>query len=205
LKKNKFSKNWIIQQKRDIFYKQSKIQGYRSRSAFKLIEINKKFKFIKSKSHLLDLGAFPGGWSQVASKLITAGKILSVDIKEMNKLEKVTFMKGNIDDGNFCKKIHKYFDKKIDVVISDMAANTTGNKSLDSHRSGQLCINAMNLAKEILKKDGIFLSKTFMGSSFFEVQENAKKYFKKVALYKPLASKSESKELYIFCRGISIL
>ena len=205
LNKKKKTKNWLNKKKRDIFYKESKIQGYRSRSAFKLIEINKKFKFIKNNMSLLDLGAAPGGWSQVVSKLVNAGQILSIDIMEMNKLEKVTFMKGNIDDNDFCKKVYMFFDKKIDAVISDMAANTTGNKSLDSFRTSQLSINAMNLAKNILKKDGIFLSKIFMGSSFFEVQENAKKIFKKVILYKPLASKSESKELYIFCRGVSIL
>ena len=205
MKKNRVSKNWKNKQKKDIFFRQSKIQGYRSRSAFKLIEINKKFKLIKSNAELLDLGASPGGWSQVASKLISSGKILAVDIKEMEKIEKVTFMRGSIDDITFCEKIYKYFDKKIDVVISDMAANTTGNKNLDSFRTGQLCINAMNLAREILKKDGIFLSKIFMGSSFLELQESAKKKFKKVVLYKPLASKKESKELYIFCRGISVL
>ncbi len=205
MKKNRVSKNWKNKQKKDIFFRQSKIQGYRSRSAFKLIEINKKFKLIKGNAELLDLGASPGGWSQVASKLISSGKILAVDIKEMEKIEKVTFMRGSIDDITFCEKIYKYFDKKIDVVISDMAANTTGNKNLDSFRTGQLCINAMNLAREILKKDGIFLSKIFMGSSFLELQESAKKKFKKVVLYKPLASKKESKELYIFCRGISVL
>lgn len=205
MKKNRVSKNWKNKQKKDIFFRQSKIQGYRSRSAFKLIEINKKFNLIKGNADLLDLGASPGGWSQVASKLISSGKILSVDIKEMEKIEKVTFMRGSIDDITFCEKIYKYFDKKIDVVISDMAANTTGNKNLDSFRTGQLCINAMNLAREILKKDGIFLSKIFMGSSFLELQESAKKKFKKVVLYKPLASKKESKELYIFCRGISVL
>ena len=205
MKKNKTSKNWLKKQKKDSFFKLSKIQGYRSRSAFKLIEINKKFNLIKGNADLLDLGASPGGWSQVASKLISSGKILSVDIKEMEKIEKVTFMRGSIDDNAFCKKIYKHFDKKIDVVISDMAANTTGNKNLDSFRTGQLCTNAMNLAKAILKKDGIFLSKIFMGSSFLELQENAKKNFKKVVLYKPLASKKESKELYILCKGISVL
>lgn len=205
MKKNKVSKNWKNKQKKDIFFRQSKIYGYRSRSAFKLIEINKKFKIIKSNTDLLDLGSSPGGWSQVASKLIASGKILSVDIKEMKKLEKVIFMKGSIDDSVFCKKIYNHFGKKIDVVISDMAANTTGNKNLDSFRTGQLCTNAMNFAKDILKKDGIFLSKIFMGTSFLELQENAKKSFKKVVLYKPLASKKESKELYIFCRGISVL
>ena len=117
MKKNKVSKNWKNKQKKDIFFRQSKIYGYRSRSAFKLIEINKKFKLIKSNTDLLDLGSSPGGWSQVASKLIVSGKILSVDIKEMEKLEKVIFMKGSIDDNVFCKKIYNHFFYNISLIL----------------------------------------------------------------------------------------
>ena len=96
-----------------------------------------------------------------------------------------------------------YFNTKIDVVLSDMAANTSGNKTLDSFRTGELCIKAMNLSNEILHKNGIFLSKIFMGSIFNEINDTAKKYFKKVVNYKPLSSKKESKEIYIFCKGVS--
>jgi len=202
LKKNKISKNWLTKQKRDPFFQQSRIQGFRSRSAFKLIEMNKKFKFLKKNSSLLDLGSSPGGWSQVAEKKITRGKILSVDIKSMEKINNVNFIQGDFRESKIYENIMIFFNYKADVVLSDMAANTTGNKDLDSYRTGELCLSAMELAKKILTKNGIFLSKIFMGSMFKEINENAKKYFKKVVKYKPLSSKKESKEIYIFCEGI---
>tara|TARA_Y100000590_G_scaffold56260_1_gene59002 strand:- start:286 stop:903 length:618 start_codon:yes stop_codon:yes gene_type:complete len=202
LKKNRISKNWLKKQKRDPFFKLSKIQGFRSRSAYKLIEMNQKYKFLKKNSKVLDLGSCPGGWSQVASKEIEKGKILAVDIKNMEKINNVDFIKGDLCDENIYKKIFMYFDSKIDVVLSDMAADTSGNKSLDSYRTGELCIKAMNLAKEILSQNGVFLSKLFMGSIFKEIDENAKKNFHSVIKYKPKSSKKESKEIYIFCKGI---
>jgi len=202
LKKNKISKNWLIKQNKDSFFRQSKIQGYRSRSAFKLMEMNKKFKFLKKNSSLLDLGSSPGGWSQVARKEMVKGKILAVDVIPMKKINNVDFINGDFCDVNICKKITLYFNNKIDVVLSDMATNTSGNKTLDSHRTGELCINAMNLAKKILVSDGVFLSKIFMGSIFKEINEKAKNSFKDVVRYKPLSSKKESKEIYIFCKGI---
>ena len=202
MKKNKISKNWLVKQNRDPFFRQSKIQGYRSRSAFKLIEMNKKFKFIKKNSSLLDLGSCPGGWAQVARKEIIKGKILAVDVKPMEKINNVDFINGDFSDDNVSKEIMLYFDNKIDVVLSDMAVNTSGNKALDSYRTGELCINAMSLAKKLLVSDGAFLSKIFMGAIFKEIKEKAKKSFKDVVIYKPLSSKKESKEIYIFCKGI---
>ena len=203
MKKNKISKNWIIKQHRDLFFKQSKIQGYRSRSAFKLIEMNKKFKFLKKETYLLDLGCSPGGWTQVATKIISKGKILSVDIKPMDNIHNVNFLKGDLLDNKICEKISNYFEKKFDVVISDIAANTTGNRNLDSFRTGELCLTAMDLAKKVLNKDGVFLSKVFMGSVFNEINKKARECFKNVIKYKPLSSKKESKELYIYCKGFS--
>ena len=202
MKKNKISKNWLIKQNKDPFFRQSKIQGYRSRSAFKLIEMNKKFKFIKKNSLLLDLGSCPGGWSQVARKEIIKGKILAVDVKSMEKISNVGFIKGDFRENEIYKKILIYFKNKVDVVLSDMSANTSGNKTLDSYRTGELCLNAMSLAQEILSQDGVFLSKMFMGSIYNEINEKAKQCFKKVIKYKPLSSRKESKEIYIFCKGI---
>ena len=202
MKKNKISKNWLNRLNKDPFFRQSKIQGYRSRSAFKLIEMNKKFRFIKKNSSLLDLGSCPGGWSQVARKEIIKGKILAIDVRPMEKINNVDFIQGDFQENEIYKKIFSYFKNKIDVVLSDMAANTTGNKTLDSYRTGELCLNAMSLAKEILSQDGVFLSKIFMGSIYDEINEKAKKYFKEIVKYKPLSSKKESKEIYIFCKGI---
>ena len=202
MKKNKISKNWLIKQRKDSFFRQSKIQGYRSRSAFKLIEMNEKFKFLKKNLSLLDLGSCPGGWSQVVNEEIIGGKLLAVDIKPMEKINNVDFIKGDFRESEIYEKIKLYFNNKIDVVLSDMAANTSGNKSLDAYQTGQLCLDAMNLATRILSKEGVFLSKMFMGSIYKEIDEKTKKSFKKVVKYKPLSSKKESKEIYIFCKGI---
>jgi len=202
LKKNKISKNWLIKQNKDPFFVQSKIQGYRSRSAFKLIEMNKKFNFLNRNTHLVDLGSSPGGWAQIASKIITKGKILAVDIKNMEKIKNVYFLKGDLLDVKTQDEIYAYFDKKVNVVVSDMASNTSGNKSLDSYKTGELCLQAMDLALKILHQDGVFLSKVFMGSIFSEIDKKAKKCFKKVVKYKPLSSKKESKEIYIYCKGV---
>ena len=202
MKKNKISKNWLNNQRKDIFFRQSKIEGYRSRSAFKLIEMDKKFKFLKKNLSLIDLGSSPGGWSQVARKEIITGRILAIDVKPMDKINNVDFINGDFNDAETYKKIMLYFDNKINVVLSDMAVNTSGNKELDSYRTGELCINAMSLAKKILVQEGVFLSKIFMGSIFEEINEKAKKSFKNVVKYKPLSSKKESNEIYIFCKGV---
>ena len=202
MKKNKISKNWLTKQKRDPFFQQSRIQGFRSRSAFKLIEMNEKFKFLRKNLSLLDLGSSPGGWSQVARKEIIKGKILAIDTKFMEKINKVDFIKGDFRENKIYEKIMVYFNNKADVVLSDMAANTSGNKAYDSYRTGDLCLNAMSLATKILVKDGVFLSKLFMGSIYNEINEKAKECFKKVVKYKPLSSKKESKEIYIFCKGL---
>ena len=205
MKKNKISKNWINKQNRDPYFKRSKIEGYRSRSAYKLLEINNKFKILKNNISLLDLGSSPGGWSQVSSKYIKNGKILAIDIKKMEAINRVKFILGDINDQESIIKIKDYFDNKIDVIISDMAANTTGNKNLDSYRTGELCLKAMELATKLLDKEGVFLTKVFMGSIFNEIDEKAKKCFKKVIKYKPLSSRSKSKEIYIFCKGVLII
>ena len=202
MKKNKVSKNWINKRKKDIFFKQSKAHGYRSRSAFKLIEMNEKFKFLKSDTHLVDLGSSPGGWCQVAAKKITKGKILAVDIKNMEKQKNVDFIIGDMNDVKIQDKIINYFNKRIDVVVSDMAANTSGNKNLDTYRTGELCLNGMNLAQKILTQKGVFVAKLFMGSIFKEIKRKAEISFKNVIMYKPLSSKKESKEVYIYCKGI---
>ena len=203
MKKNKISKNWLLKKRRDPFFIQSKIQGYRSRSAFKLIEMNKKFKFLKKNLSLLDLGSCPGGWTQVARKVIVKGKILAVDIKSMEKINSVDFIKEDFLENGIYEKIKTYFNNEIDVVLSDMAVNTSGNKNLDSYKTGELCLKAMDLAQKILNKNGVFLSKLFMGSIFIEIHTKANKYFKKVIKYKPLSSRKESKEIYIYCKGVS--
>ena len=164
--------------------------------------MNEKFKFLRKNLSLLDLGSSPGGWSQVARKEIIKGKILAIDTKFMEKINKVDFIEGDFLENEICEKIKVYFNNQVDVVLSDMAVNTSGNKNLDSYRTGELCLDAMTLAINILDKEGIFLSKLFMGSIFEEIQKKANKYFKKVVKYKPKSSKKESKEIYIYCKGV---
>ena len=204
-KRKKKSNSWKIKQHRDQFFKKSKILGYRSRASFKLIELNSKFKIIKKNSYLLDLGAYPGGWSQVASKIITKGKILSLDIKPMKPIKNIKFLKCDIFDENTKTKIINFFQDKLDAVISDMAADTTGNKSLDSIRTNQLCIEAINLSSEILKSNGTLVSKLFMGDDFLEVKKTAKLIFEDVSFFKPESSRNESKETYLHCEFLKTL
>ncbi len=202
MKKNKFSKNWIIKQKRDIYVKQSKIEGYRSRAVYKLQEINEKFKILKNGISAVDLGAAPGSWSQFVSRKFKNTKIVSVDLKKIETIENTYQIIGDFTDEIQQKKIADYFAKKIDVVLSDMAVNTTGNKNIDSLVTGELSIEAINFSTNILKKQGIFVSKIFMGSSFNEIMKIAKKKFKEVHIFKPPASRKDSKENFIICKNL---
>ncbi len=204
-KKVKKSNSWKIKQHRDQFFKKSKTLGYRSRASFKLIELNQKFKFIKKDSSLLDLGSSPGGWSQIVSGIITNGKILSIDTKFMEPIKNVKFFNCDIFDQNTHYKVQSFFKEKIDVIISDMAADTTGNKSLDSIRTNQLCSEALNMSLKILKPKGVFVSKLFTGDDFIEVKDSAKLLFKEVNFFKPKSSRNESKETYIHCKFLKTL
>ena len=204
-KRVKKSNTWKIKQHRDQFFKKSKTLGYRSRASFKLIELNNKFKFIKKNSYLLDLGSAPGGWAQVANKIISDGKILAIDIKNMESINNIKFIQNDIFDENTKNKVLKYFNCKLDVIISDMAADTTGNKSLDSIRTNQLCAEVINFSKNILKPKGVLVSKLFMGEDFIEVKNLAKSMFKKVSFFKPESSRSESKETYLHCEILKSL
>ena len=202
MKKNKISKNWINKQRRDIYVRQSKVEGYRSRAVYKLQEIDKKFKIFKNGISVIDLGAAPGSWSQYASKNIKSGKIASIDLLDFEKIKNIYQIKGDFNDKICRKKIIDYFGTKVDVVISDMAVNTTGNKNLDSIYTGELCMEAMRFSEEILKNDGKFISKIFMGSSFNEIVGEAKKIFKESKVFKPLASRKDSKESFIISKFV---
>ena len=199
-KRVKKSNTWKIKQHRDLFFKKSKTLGYRSRASFKLIELNEKFKFINKNTKLLDLGAAPGGWSQVASGIIDNGKILAIDIKSMEPIKNVKILKCDIFNRNTKNEISSFFQGRLDVIVSDMAADTTGNKSLDSIRTNQLCAEVLNLSLKILKPKGVFVSKLFMGEDFLEVKNLAKSIFTDVSFFKPQSSRSESKETYLHCK-----
>ena len=204
-KRVKKSNTWKIKQHRDQFFKKSKTLGYRSRASFKLIELNKKYKFIKKNSNLLDLGSCPGGWSQVAAQIIKTGKIMSIDIQEMEPIKYVKFLKGDFLEEQTKNEVIRYFSSNVDLIISDMAADTTGNKSLDSIRTNQLCANVINFSREILKSKGVLVSKIFMGEDFLEVKNLAKSTFNKVNFFKPKSSRKESKETYLHCEILKTL
>jgi 23S rRNA (uridine2552-2'-O)-methyltransferase len=200
LKKNKISKNWINKQKRDIYVRQSQVDGYRARSAYKLIEIDEKFKIFKNGISVIDLGASPGSWSQYISRTVKSGRLVSIDLKSMEEIENTIQIKGDFTDLESQEKIKGLFKSKVDVVVSDMAVNTTGIKDIDAIYTGELAMEAMNFSKEMLVKEGRFVSKIFLGSSFNEIVALGKKLFKEVKVFKPKSSRKESKESFIICK-----
>ena len=200
MKKNKISKNWINKQKKDIFVRQSKIAGYRSRAAYKLIEINEKFKILKNGISLVDLGAAPGSWSQYIWRNFKNIKLLSIDLKKMEEIGNSCQIIGNFNDNESRNKITDYFRSKIDVVLSDMAENTTGNKNIDVISTTELCMEAMYFAKNILRDNGSFVCKIFMGSTFNEIIKESKLIFKQTKVFKPSSSRKDSKESFIICK-----
>ena len=202
MKKNKISKNWINKQKRDIYVRQSKVDGYRARSAYKLIEINEKFRIFQNEISVLDIGAAPGSWSQYVSKVVKNGTLISIDLKKMENIQNSIQIEGDFTDFKTQSKIKKYFKDEINVVLSDMAVNTTGIKNLDAIQTGELCKEAMIFAKDFLSKKGIFVSKIFMGSSFNEIVALGKKIFKEVKIFKPKSSRKDSKESFIICKNL---
>jgi len=202
LKKNKISKNWINKQRRDIYVRQSKVDGYRARSAYKLIEIDEKFKIFKGGITVIDIGAAPGSWSQYAAKVSKSGRLISIDLKEMEPIGNTVQIHGDFTEQEIQDEIKKHINDKVDVVMSDMAVNTTGIKNIDSIQTGELCKEAMLFAKDILEVNGYFVSKIFMGSTFNEIVAEGKKYFKDVKIFKPKSSRKDSKESFIICRKI---
>ena len=202
MKKNKISKNWVNKQRRDIYVRQSKVDGYRARSAYKLIEIDEKFKILKGGMCVIDIGAAPGSWTQYASKIVKNGKIISIDIKEMEKIKNNIQIKGDFTSPLIQDQIKNYLNKGSDVVMSDMAVNTTGIKNIDSIQTGELCKEAMIFSKDVMLEKGFFISKIFMGGSFNEIVALGKKLFKEVKVFKPKSSRKDSKESFIICKNL---
>ena len=202
MKKNKISKNWVNKQRRDIYVRQSKIDGYRARSAYKLIEIDEKFKIFKGGLSVVDIGAAPGSWSQYVSRAVKNGKIISIDLKEIEPISNINQIKGDFTENETQQEIKNTLTDKADVVMSDMAVNTTGIKNIDSIQTGELCKEAMIFSKDILSNQGFFISKIFMGGSFNEIIELGKKIFKDNRVFKPKSSRKDSKESFIICKNL---
>ena len=202
MKKNKISKNWVNRQRKDTYVRQSKVDGYRARSAYKLIEINEKFKIFKGGVSIIDIGAAPGSWSQYASKVVKNGKIISVDKKKMQEIKNTIQIIGDFIDGDIQRLIKSHLKNQCDVVMSDMAVNTTGIKNIDSIQTGELCKEAMIFSKTVISKKGFFISKIFMGSTFNEIVALGKKIYKEVKVFKPKSSRKDSKESFIICKNL---
>ena len=204
MKKNKISKKWLNQQKNDSYFKKAKIEGYRSRSAFKLLEINKKFRILKKGQNALDIGASPGGWSQILSHKVFSNekknKILSVDLNDFKPIDNVLNIKKDIYDDDFILLLKKYFSDGIDIIVSDAAPSTTGNKFVDHIKNTELCERSFEIAKNLLNKGGILVIKIFDGKETERIFNLIKKNFLQFNLYKPKASKAESKEIYIISK-----
>tara|TARA_E500000178_G_scaffold300171_1_gene308269 strand:+ start:233 stop:844 length:612 start_codon:yes stop_codon:yes gene_type:complete len=202
LKKNKISKNWVNKQKRDIYVRQSKVDGYRARSVYKLIEINEKFKIFKGGMNVVDIGAAPGSWSQYASKVVKSGKIISVDLKKMEEIKNTIQIQGDFTKIDVQNQIKNNLNKGSDVVMSDMAVNTTGIKNVDSIQTGELCKEALIFSKDVISEKGFFISKIFMGGTFNEIVALGKKIFREVKVFKPKSSRKDSKESFIICKNL---
>ena len=202
MKKNKVSKNWVNKQRRDTYVRQSKVDGYRARSVYKLIEIDEKFKIFKGGISVIDIGAAPGSWSQYASKVVKSGKVISIDLKKMEEIQNTTQIQGDFTDLEVQEKIKSHLKKRSDVVMSDMAVNTTGIKNIDSIQTGELCKEALIFSKDVISEKGFFISKIFMGSTFNEIVALGKKIFKEVKVFKPKSSRKDSKESFIICKNL---
>lgn len=194
---------WYKEKKKEHFYKKAKKEGYRARSAYKLKEIQKKFNLIKKNDFVLDLGCAPGGWSQVAGELIGInGKILGVDISSIKPMEDVFFIQGDMTEDETIERIKKVLgNKNVDVVLSDMSPDISGNYSMDQARSIYLCEKALVTAEVFLKKKGNFVCKAFEGGDMDDFIKTLKQKFTSVKRFSPRSSRKSSSEIYIICKG----
>lgn len=194
---------WYTEKKKEFYYNEAKKTGYRARSAFKLQQINKRFDVIAQGDLVVDLGAFPGGWSQVASELTgEKGKVISVDLVLMKPLDRVFFIRGDITEASTIQAIRDEMNgAQAHIVISDMAPDISGNYSVDQARSVWLCEHALQVAEQVLKQKGHFVCKIFEGSDTAAFFETVKQRFHQVKKFSPNASRKKSSEIYIIARS----
>ena len=196
------SQRWLERQLNDPFVREAKAKGYRSRAAFKLIELDDKFHFLKPGARVLDLGAAPGGWSQVAAKRVgTKGTVIAADILEIAPLPAATVLQLDLSEPESLVKLEAALGGPADVVLSDMAASTTGHRATDHLRTIALLEAALEIAGAVLKPGGAFVGKVFQGGATGELLARIKKMFREVRHVKPRASRAESVELYLVALG----
>jgi len=204
--KRQLKNAWLQRQDNDPFVKLAKTQGYRSRASFKLLELHQKYKLFKAGMHVIDLGAAPGGWSQVVAKeLGKAGHVIALDLLPIVPIENVSVIQGDFTQSTTHDALqHVLNNKKVDWILSDMAPNMSGTWVVDQAKAMYLVECAFDFATHTLKPGGGFLVKTFQGSGFDMVLKNLRAHFKTVLIKKPKASRSESKEIYLLATGYNI-
>ena len=203
LKKN-IKTRWHIERLKDNFFNDAKKLGYRSRAAFKLLEINKKFRILKKGQNVLDIGAAPGSWSQILSEKVFSKEknncIVSIDLKEFKSIKNIIFVKKNIFDTDFFVLLQKYFPNGLDLIISDIAPSTTGNKFVDHIKSLELSERSFKISKKLLNKGGALVIKVFDGKETVKFFQLIKENFLEFNLYKPKSTRTASKEIYIVAK-----
>jgi 23S rRNA (uridine2552-2'-O)-methyltransferase len=191
----KSSKEWLRRHVSDPYVRKARQEGYRSRAAYKLLEIDQKHSLFKPGMTVLDLGAAPGGWSQVAAqKVLPGGAVIAIDVLEMAPISGVTIRKGDFRQVSI--------EKRADVVLSDVSPNLSGIPNVDQARLLELALSAIELCAKVLKRDGVFVVKAFHGEAFDELRERLEAVFNKVKVVKPSASRGESAETYVVARGL---
>ena len=202
LKKHKKDSNkWLSRHINDEFVLKSKKEGFRSRSSYKLIQINEKFNFLNSSKNILDLGCAPGGWLQVSKKFSSVdSKILGVDKLDIEAVPGVWFYKGDIFKDEVISYIATFFEKKVDLIISDMSPHSTGNKKVDHLRILSLVERVVDIANQFLQKDSFIVIKIFQGGMHGDLMNSLKQSFKNIKNFKPKASRKESPEMYLIAQ-----
>ncbi|MGC9307426.1 MAG: RlmE family RNA methyltransferase [Thermoplasmatota archaeon] len=188
---------WYRERKNEHYYKRAKREGYRARSAYKLLQIQKKYDIMSPGDVVIDLGAAPGGWSQVAAEI--AGRVIAVDLDHMQPIEGVTFIQGDMTEDETLEQIKRCVDEA-DVVISDMSPELTGNYTMDQARSVWLSYNAFKVARELLRPNGSFVCKVFMGEDYEEFRDEVRDVFNLVKPFTPKASRKSSSEIYLIAK-----
>lgn len=202
--RNKSSKQWLRHQATDPYARQARAQGYRSRAAYKLLEIDSKDRLLRSGARVVDLGAAPGSWSQVAAqKAGAAGKVVAIDILEIAPIPRVTILRGDVREPESRSAVREALGGKADLVLSDLSPNLSGIASTDQARAAELAEVAAQFALETLKPEGALLVKVFQGEAFNEIVAGLKRSFRSVAVRKPSASRGESRETYLLAVGPS--
>ena len=195
-------KNWVLEKKRDYYYRMAKRENYRSRASYKLKQINEKFHIIKTGNSVIDLGSAPGGWSQVAVELTgDTGTVISIDIDPMKPIKGVKFIQGDMLLPETIEKIEAVIEEKVNAVISDMSPNISGHYSYDQVRSVELAEMALHTAEKLLRPGGNFVAKVFQGEMFPDFLKEARKKFRMVKVHSPKASRAASSEVYVVCKG----